>query len=151
MSPSVTLTPRTKILLPTRFFRLFLLRRARRSNARRAKGTPITESISASPPLSPTGSTFPSGAAQNDSRTYYDLAQRLQKLTPQNLNWLGPDDVQIIDTAPFASGGFCDVWKGSFQGRPVAIKSLRCYSSSEFNPAEVGMVSLSYSMRPGHH
>ena len=134
-SPSVTLLSRVKALLPRCFSRLFPRRR-----------TAIAQCNTVSPPLSSTSSTFPSGAIRNDSQSYYDLTKRLQKLSPPDLNWLGSDDVQIIDTAPFAAGGFSDVWKGTFKGRPVAVKSLRCYSSPEFVPAEIGIVSLSRSL-----
>jgi serine/threonine protein kinase len=52
---------------------------------------------------------------------------------------LGAGDVQITETAPFSSGSFSDIWRGSFEGRDVVVKSLRCYSSPGFDPAEVGI------------
>ena len=34
--------------------------------------------------------------------------------------------------APLYCGGFGDVWKGEYQGRHVAVKVLRVYSTSDF-------------------
>ena len=82
----------------------------------------------------------------NEVQSYCDLAQRLRLLTP-DLNQLGLDDIQIIDTTAFASGSSSEVWQGSFQGSVVAVKSLRCYSNPEFDPAEVGIVSLTWPVR----
>ncbi|KAF9793044.1 kinase-like domain-containing protein [Thelephora terrestris] len=101
---------------------------------------PVTQLATSSQHSSTTGSIFPSEAIWNDSKSYYELAQRLQKVLPPGLNRLGSGDIQIVDTQPFASGGFSEVWKGTLQGRPVAVKSLRCYSSPEFDPAKVGIV-----------
>jgi len=47
-----------------------------------------------------------------------------------------------LDT-PLYCGGFADVWKGEHQGRPVAVKVLRVYSTSDFDKiARVGSYSL---------
>ena len=46
-------------------------------------------------------------------------------------------DVRIIGRTPFS-----EVRQGSLPGLRVAVKSLRLYSSPEFNPAEVGIVSF---------
>ena len=113
---------------------------------------PITRSADASSLPSPTDSTQPLEPTQHGSQSYYDLAQRLRQLLPPTLNWLGSDDVQIIDTIAFSSGSFSEVWNGSLQDLRVAVKSLRCYSSAEFEPAELGLVSLYKSARlVGHH
>ena len=74
-----------------------------------------------------------------------DLSLLISGSDKQALRRLVPV-VEIVDTAPFASGGSSEVWRGTFQGRPVAVKSLRCYSSPEFVPAEIGIVSLSRSL-----
>ena len=34
---------------------------------------------------------------------------------------------------PLCSGGYADVWVGEYQGRKVAVKVLRVYSTSDFN------------------
>jgi hypothetical protein len=141
-----------KIPLLRRFFRLFLLRSAGRSKAPDAKGTPVAQFATASQPSPTTGSSYPSEAIRNDSHSYYHLALHLQKLSPPGLVWLGSGDIEIVDAALFASGGFSGVWRGALQGRPVAVKSLRCYSSPEFGLAEVGIVGLSRPLRSsGHH
>ena len=67
---------------------------------------------------------------------------------PSIITFLG--DVQILETSAFASGGFAELWRGSFQGQLVAIKSLRRYSSQEFDSAEVGIVSSYQPVRLGH-
>jgi len=33
---------------------------------------------------------------------------------------------------PLYHGGFADVWKGTYQGRDVAVKVLRIYSRNDF-------------------
>jgi len=53
-------------------------------------------------------------------------------------NALLPRSLQIplfydrLDT-PLYSGGYADVWKGEHQGRHVAVKVLRVYSTSDFH------------------
>lgn len=98
---------------------------------------PVTHLSDASPYGSSSGSTLPTKVTQSR----HDLAQQLRPLLPPTCNWLSSSDVCIIDTTPFSSGGFAEVWKGSVQGLIVAIKSLRCYSSTEIDPAEVRIVS----------
>lgn len=47
-----------------------------------------------------------------------------------------------LDT-PLYCGGFADVWKGEHQGRHVAVKVLRVYSTSDFGKvASVGSNDL---------
>lgn len=92
---------------------------------------------------SPSGSTLAVTVIQHGRKCYYNLAQRLRQLLPSSCKWLESDDVQITATTAFSSGAFSEIWKGSLQGSPVAVKSLRCYSSPEFDPAEVGIVSIS--------
>jgi hypothetical protein len=140
-SPRVTLFSRMKGLLPSRF--RFFLPGARRTAIAQSTIAPLTRY--------PTVSTARPEVTQHNAQSYYELAQRLQRLAPPDSIWHGPGSVQIVDTAPFASGGSSDVWKGTFQNRPVAVKSLRCYSSPDFDPAEVGIVSLSRSLRSNNH
>lgn len=95
------------------------------------------------PPLNP------SNGIQHDCQVYYDLVQRLRQISPPSCTWLDPDDVQIIGTAAISSGGFSDVYRGSLMGFAVAVKTIRCYSSPDFDPAELGIVSLRRSARLG--
>jgi hypothetical protein len=39
-------------------------------------------------------------------------------------------NVQMIGKDPIARGGYGDVWRGMFQGKPIAMKVLRCYETS---------------------
>ncbi|KAF9793040.1 kinase-like domain-containing protein [Thelephora terrestris] len=126
----VTLLSRMKRLLPSRRFRFFFPG---------ARQSAIAQSTIPPPPRYTTASTARPEVTQHNAQSYHELAQRLQRLSPPESNWYGPGSVQIVDAAPFASGGFSDVWKGTFQNRTVAVKSLRCYSSPEFDPAEVGI------------
>ena len=52
-----------------------------------------------------------------------------QALLPRSLQI--PFCYNRLDT-PLYRGGFADVWKGEYQGRHVAVKVLRVYSTSEF-------------------
>lgn len=131
-SPVAGFISKIRSVFPIPIIRLWPERHARVRDG----GMPITPTP---PRLSSTTPTFPSIATQNGSASYYSLAQRLRKLLPPNLNVLGAGDVQFTETAPFSSGGSSDVWKASFEGRDVAVKSLRCYSSPDFDPAEVGI------------
>ena len=47
---------------------------------------------------------------------------------------------------PLYCGGYADVWKGEYQGRSVAVKVLRVYSTSDFKE----IASVSYE-RPLKH
>lgn len=137
-----TMAPRsfvTFLRIPNNLCRRFLRRRTKRSKAPR-EIAPVPQFTSDHDSSSPTTSTLPSEAAQNEPRFYQDLAQRLQQLFPPSLNWLGSSDVEILDTTAVSSGSFSEVWTGSLRGRLIAVKSLRCYSSPEFNSAEVEMV-----------
>jgi len=133
------------------FFRTHFRPRATKSKVP-GEEVPITTRPADTPFLSPSGSTLPLKPAQYGSQCYYDLARRLRQLLPPTLNWLSSDDVRIIDATPFSSGTSSEVWNGLLQDKPVAVKSHRCYSSTESEPAEVGLVSLHQSARLlGHH
>ena len=93
------------------------------------------------PSRSPPDSTLPSTLIEHERKNYHELAQPLHRLLPQACNRLESSDVRITDRTPFSLGGFSEVWHGSLQGLRVAVKSLRLYSSPEFDPAEVGIVS----------
>jgi len=98
-------------------------------------------SADASPAVSPPDSLLPSATILHERQDYHELARRLLPLLPAACNRLESNGVLIIDACPFSSGSFSDVWQASSQGLPVVVKSFRCYSSSEFDPAEVGIVS----------
>ena len=57
--------------------------------------------------------------------------------------WLEEGDIQMTRGFPFGAGGFTDLWRGSLDGRQVAIKSYRRYLSTE--PSLIFMVSLIWS------
>lgn len=141
-----TVVARMNAFFLCHFFHFLYRPRMRRAKPQGEKvQTPHSADPSSFQP--PQASTLPSKAVQHESRTYYDLAQRLRQLLPPNCNWLGSNDIRIIDTTAFSSGGFSEVWHGSLQGLAVAVKSLRCYSTPEFDPAEVGIVSHNQSGR----
>jgi len=142
-TPSLWSIKRT---LTSRMFALFILRvlsrlrtKRTKAKARREKVPPMysVDASSKSPPDSP----LSSATVLRERRDYCELAQRLRPLLPLACNRLGSDDVLIIDTRPFSSGCFSEVWQGTLQGLLVVVKSLRFYASPEFDPAEVGVVS----------
>ena len=121
---------------------------SRRFFRRRTKGSKVEVPVpqwatnrDPSSASSPTASTLPTEATQNEPQCFHSPAQRLQQHFPPSLNWLGSGDVQILDTTAVSSGSFSEVWRGLLQGQLVAVKSFRCYSSPEFNSAEVEVVS----------
>ena len=130
----------------TTFFLCHLLRRphTKKSKAQEEE-VPVTRSTGAPAFASPPGLTSP--AKVTESRC--ELAQRLRPLLPQTCNWPPSDNIQVVDTIPFSSGSFAEVWKGSVQGQIVAIKSFRCYSSPGSDPPEVGIVSFHRCARLG--
>jgi len=144
----------TKRALVSRMSALFILRvlsllPTRRTRVRREKVVPTMHSADPSPSKSSSDSLVPSTTVVRERQDYYEIAQPLRPLLPAACNRLEPDDVLIIDTSPFSSGSFSDVWQGSLQGQLVAVKSLRLYSSPEFDPAEVGIVSACPYDQPG--
>ena len=49
---------------------------------------------------------------------------------PSVCNRLEEGDVQMVESWPISAGGFADLWRGSLEGRQVAIKSYRYYTCS---------------------
>ena len=41
-----------------------------------------------------------------------------------------PDGVTLIDTIPYASGGFADIWKGQRDGYQVCVKAFRTQTAT---------------------
>lgn len=103
--------------------------------ARRKKVSPMY-----SADASPSDSPLPSTTIPYKRLDYCELARQLLPLLPATCNRLESDDVLIADTSPFSSGSFSEIWQASLGGLPVAVKSLRCYCSPEFDPTEVGVV-----------
>ena len=108
--------------------------------ARREKVSPMY-SAETSPSKSRPDSLLPSATIPHEGQDYYELAQQLLPLLPAACIRLESNAVLIIDAGPFSSGPFSEVWRASSQGLPVVVKSLWCYSSPEFDPAEIGIVS----------
>lgn len=74
------------------------------------------------------------------------LAQGLRLSLSSICDWLAKDDVQVAGKRPISAGGFADVWRGSLDNRQVAIKSYRCYLSSDSSlVCLVGLPSLACS------
>jgi hypothetical protein len=66
-----------------------------------------------------------------------DLVLHLRPLLPDSCRWMEQGALEIIGAYPFAAGGIADVWVGIMGDRKVAIKSYRCYSSSNYLPTYV--------------
>ena len=72
------------------------------------------------------------------SQHYMQMAHALQPFMPSTCRFLNPGDVKLVGTHPMAAGGFADIWEATYEGRRVAFKSYRCYTSSDVAPvAEV--------------
>ena len=137
-SIKATLAAKVNVFVLFHFFHLLHRPRTWRTRAQaQGEEVPITDFADAPVFASPPELIPPTQVVQD----YYDLAQRLRQLLSPICSWLESEDVQIVDTTAFSSGGSADTWRGLVRGLPVAIKSLRCYSSPEFDPAEVGIVS----------
>lgn len=70
--------------------------------------------------------------SDNLQRRCLDLLRKLcgkQQIVPKSFI-LSPDTIQRSSTHPAASGGFADIWAGSFEGRPVALKVFRIYRTN---------------------
>lgn len=66
-----------------------------------------------------------------------DLVHHLQSLLPSDCKWLEEGAIEVVGERPVDAGGFADVWVGMMENRKVAIKSYRCYSSSDYLPTYV--------------
>ena len=71
---------------------------------------------------------------------YSSLAQTLLPSLSPICDWLAEDDIQISGARPVSAGGFADIWRGTLDTRPVAIKSYRRYLS--FDLSHVFLVGL---------
>jgi hypothetical protein len=144
-------SPRKSFFLRMKIIFLNFLPHLLRPRSRRLEvsedGAPITKPPDISRPLSPASSTLLQ--AQCESQGYHDPAQPPDKCSPSIIDWLRPRDIQLVGATPFSSGGSSDMWEGTSQGLLVAVKSIRCYSSPEFSPVDVGMVGSHQSARLG--
>jgi hypothetical protein len=61
----------------------------------------------------------------------------LQVLLLNGCGWMKQGAVEIVGAHPVDAGGFADIWIGIMGDRTVAIKSHRCYLSSDNLPAHV--------------
>ena len=135
----------TKRALASRMLVLFFLRvlslpRTRRARAKtRGEKVPPMCSTDASPSESPPDSLLPSTTIPHEHQDYYELVRRLFSLLPAACDRLESDAVLVIDAGPFSSVSFSDVWRGSSQGLPVAVKSLWCYSPRNLIPLRSGL------------
>ena len=76
----------------------------------------------------------------------FDLVLRLQESLPADCKWLDEATIQVDGEFPKAAGGTANVWVGIMGVRKVAIKSYRCYSSSDWLPNYV----VSYTRLSSH-
>jgi len=61
------------------------------------------------------------------------------------------NSVTVEGSNPLAAGQFGDVWKGMFQGRQVAIKSLRLYGMSDVSEhVKVSFITFLPRFLPKH-
>lgn len=68
------------------------------------------------------------------SQSYAALAQSLRSSLPPSCNWLTLEDIKVVGVRPIDAGGSADVWMGEMGDRTVALKSYRCYLSSDLAP-----------------
>jgi len=57
------------------------------------------------------------------------VAQGLLSSLPSTCHWVNPPAVKLVGEHPIAAGGFANIWKGTYDGRDVVLKSYRCYAS----------------------
>ena len=76
---------------------------------------------------------------------YAQVAQDLRSSLPSSCRWLRPEVVKLIYEGPIEAGGFANIWEAAYNGRRVALKSYRCYTS--FDVAQVAAVRCNYNLR----
>ena len=97
----------------------------------RRRSTPEHTTRPSSPPPSPpclNNPPSPDGYLLHTDHS--DLVLGSRPPLPPICNRLEEGDVQMVGSWPIRAGGFADLWRGSLEGRQVAIKSYRCYSCS---------------------
>jgi hypothetical protein len=63
-----------------------------------------------------------------------ELVCQLRPLLPGSCEWLDEGSLEVIGEYAIDVGGVADVWAGMIGNRKVAVKTYRCYSSSDYLP-----------------
>ena len=58
---------------------------------------------------------------------HYNSAQELRHSLQQTCSWLSQPDLDVSGERAVDGGRYADVWRGSLDGRDVAVKAYRCY------------------------
>lgn len=66
-----------------------------------------------------------------------DLVRHLRPQLQDGCEWLEQGALEIVGEHPVDAGSVADVWVGMIGDRKVAIKSYRCYASSNYLPTYV--------------
>lgn len=88
---------------------------------------PMLSNVEPSPPTD----------AESRRRALPGLLLRLQKSLPVDCKQLDRGTIEVVGPFPAAAGGIANVWEGRIGERKVAIKSYRCYLSSDRLPTDV--------------
>lgn len=80
---------------------------------------------------------LPPTEAESRREASSDLLFRLRGSLPTDCERLDQGNLDVVGQFPVAAGGMADVWEGRIGQRKVAIKSYRCYSSSDRLPTDV--------------
>jgi hypothetical protein len=99
---------------------------------------PLPHSLHRLPPLPQlqfTGLPAPGPDAISLSKYYSQIACALRSFVPPSCRWLRQEDVELTGGYPIAAGGFADVWEAIHDGRKVALKSYRCYTTFDVTRA----------------
>jgi len=59
------------------------------------------------------------------------LVSHLRSLLPSCCKWLEQGSLEFVGEYPVDAGGTADVWAGKMGDRTIAIKTYRCYSSTD--------------------
>ena len=69
------------------------------------------------------------------SQHYMQMAQNILTSLLLPCPILSPHNVKLAEEHPIAAGGFANIWKATYAGGEVVLKSYRCYKS--FNVTQV--------------
>ena len=83
------------------------------------------------------------------SHRYAQMARELLSSLPPPCCLLGPEDFKLVGEQPIAAGRFANVWKGTYEGRKVVLKSYRCYEL--FDVVQVAAVRSNHCLCPAQH
>ena len=79
----------------------------------------------------PNSSPAPGSNDMLPSSRYVESAQDLLPSLTSFCLRPSPEGINVVGNYPISAGGFADIWKGTLDGRRVALKSYRCYMSSD--------------------